>query len=201
MKSNFYNRPNLQSLGKNRFPRSLWVGGCISVLLLLIAIFAPLLAPYPPNVIDGEQRLLSPSPDHLFGTDDLGRDLFSRVLFGCRIALFMTALSTGFSFIVGVFLGVVAGYIGKTLDQALSRLMDIWLSIPSLLLAILIITRLGPSITTTALALGIAGVPSFFRLARAEALTKKQFQFVEAAEAIGRKDGGIILFHILPNIS
>lgn len=190
-----------KDLSGQHLPASLLVGGIISLMLLSVAVFAPLLAPYPPNQINASDKLLPPSLDHYFGTDDLGRDLYSRVIFGSRIALFMTALSTGFSFSVGIVLGLAGGYLGGKLDQVLSRLMDIWLSLPTLLLAIIIVTRLGPSITTSALALGIAGVPSFFRLARAETISKKQLLFVEAATAMGRSNRGIILFHIIPNIS
>lgn len=192
-------RPPFQSSGK--IPLNIWIGGLISALFLLTALFAPLIAPYPPDRVAGEDRFISPSLEHPFGTDDLGRDLFSRVVHGARIALVTTALSAGISFLIGVSLGLVSGYSGGVLDQALSRLVDIWLATPTMLLALMIVARLGPSLQTTVLALGFAGIPSFFRLARGEAFSTREKAYVDAARVAGAGDLGVILHHILPNVS
>ncbi len=187
-------------LGRRLTP-SLWVGGGIVLLLLLIALLAPVLSSYPPDLVMGESRLLPPSLAHPFGTDALGRDMFSRVMHGARIAVGMAALSVGMAALVGVALGALAGYRGNWLDQLLSRGMEVWLAFPSLLLAIIIVARLGPSLRSTVIALGIIGVPSFYRVTRGSTLSARRTPYVEAAWAVGARDRRIVLRHILPNIA
>ena len=187
-------------LGRRVTP-SLWVGGGIVLLLVLVALLAPILALYPPDLIVAESRLQPPSPAHPFGTDALGRDLYSRVVYGARIAVGMAILGVGIAMSVGVVLGLVAGFRGQWSDQILSRVMEVWLAFPGLLLAIIIVARLGPSLKSTVIALGIVGVPSFFRLARASTLSARRAEYVEAAQAIGAREHRILLRHILPNIA
>ncbi len=175
-----------------------WIGASISGLVLFTALFAPLLTPYPPHEISAGSRLQPPSWSHPFGTDALGRDLFSRVLYGARIAIGMSGLSVAISALIGVSLGLVAGYYGGVIDAFLSRLMDVRLAFPSLLLAIIIVSRLGPSMKNTALTLGFIGVTGFYRLTRGETLSIREETYVEAAEAMGAGDLRIIFCYILP---
>ena len=179
---------------------SLWIGGGLAIVLLLAALLAPLLAPQPPELVTVEARLQPPSAAHPFGTDLLGRDLFSRVLYGARIALEMAVLGVGISAGLGVILGSLAGFYGGWLDQIVSRGMEIWMAFPGLLLAIVIVARLGPSLTNAVIALGIVGVPSFFRLMRAATLSARRVPYVEAARAVGATDQRIMWRHIFPNL-
>ena len=186
---------------RRRFTPSLWIGGVVVVVLLLCALFAPLLARYPPDSVVGEARLQSPSAAHPFGTDNLGRDVLSRVLHGARYAVGMAVLGVGIAMGFGVTLGLLAGYRGGWSDQVLSRVMEVWLAFPSLLLAIIIVARLGPSVRNAVLALGIVGVPSFYRLVRCTTLSEKQSIYVEAARSVGASDFRVLVRHILPNIA
>ncbi|MBC7224436.1 MAG: ABC transporter permease, partial [Anaerolineae bacterium] len=180
---------------------NLVVGGGMVALLVAMALLAPVLAPAPPMEIRPGLRLLPPSPGHPFGTDPFGRDLFSRVLFGARLALGVSAGATALAAAPGVALGLLAGYRGNGWDQVLSRLVDAWLSFPGLLLAVVLVARLGPSLTSTMWALGILGVPAFYRLARAGALSARHAAYVEAARAIGASEGRILLRHVLPELA
>jgi peptide/nickel transport system permease protein len=185
----------------SRFSPSLWIGGGIVLLLLLSALLAPLLAQYPPDLVMGEVRLQSPSAAHPFGTDALGRDMFSRVLYGARIAVWMAVVGVGIATTAGVTLGLLAGYYGGWVDQVLSRVMEVWMAFPSLLLAIIIVARLGPSLRNAVVALGIVGAPSFYRLTRGCTFSARQTTYVEAARAVGASDRRILVRHILPNIA
>ncbi len=177
----------------------LLAGGILVGLLLALAIFGPALAPYPPNLLGGGLRLQPPGAEHLFGTDAFGRDLFSRVLCGARIAVQTSLTAAAISALPGIGLGLLAGYRRGWLDQALSRLMDAWLALPGLLLAIVLIACMGPSLTATVIALGISGIPAFFRLARSSALTISQSAYIEAARSVGAREDRILLRHVLPN--
>jgi ABC-type dipeptide/oligopeptide/nickel transport system permease subunit len=136
------------------------------LIWLVTAAVGPALVPYPYDEVNSAARLEAPSVAHPFGTDCLGRDQFSRVVVGARIALEMAVLGVAISAVVGSVLGLLAGYHGGWIDQLLSRGVDVWLAFPSLLLALLIVARLGPSLENTALALGVVGVPTFYRLWR-----------------------------------
>jgi peptide/nickel transport system permease protein len=184
-----------------RFTPSLWVGGVIVALWLLSALLAPVLTQYPPDEVMGEKRLQSPSASHPFGTDALGRDMFSRVVFGSRIAIGMAVLGVSIAAIIGVSAGLAAGFYGNWLDQVISRVMEVWLAFPALLLAIIIVARLGPSVRNAVVALGIVGVPSFYRLTRGSTFSARKMVYVEAARAVGASDLRILLRHILPNIA
>lgn len=188
-------------IGLNRFSPSFWLGAGITCLLVLAAVFGPILAPYSADEILAGGRLEAPSSTHLFGTDELGRDVFSRVLLGVRLALHMAFLGVAISAFVGIPTGLLGGYAGGALDQVFSRFIDVFLAIPGLLLAIIIVARLGPSLSNATIALGLVGIPSFFRLARAGAISAKCQQYVLGARAIGASDLRILFQHILPNVA
>jgi peptide/nickel transport system permease protein len=193
--------PTLRLHTGSRFTPSLWIGGGIVLLLLLSALLAPLLARYPPDLVVGEARLQPPSAAHPFGTDALGRDVFSRVVYGARIAVWMAVVGVGIAAAAGVTLGWLAGYYSGWVDQVLSRVMEVWMAFPSLLLAIIIVARLGPSLRNAVVALGIVGAPSFYRLTRGCTISARQCTYVEATRAVGASDRRILVRHILPNIA
>ncbi|NYE57035.1 nickel transporter permease [Carboxydothermus ferrireducens] len=176
------------------------VGLIIVLLLLFTAIFAPVLAPYDP-IKDGslQNRLKPPSSEHLLGTDKLGRDILSRIIFGARISVEIGVISVGLALIVGTLMGLIAGYYGGFLDSLLMRIVDIILAFPSILLAIAITSVLGPSLNNAMIAVGIVMVPSFARVVRSTVLSLKEMEFVEAARAVGANDFTILFRHILPN--
>ena len=175
------------------------VGMAIILVLVLMGIFAPVLAPYQPDEYT-DQRMVGPSIDHWFGVDQLGRDLFSRVLHGARISIRVGVLAVGISLIIGTSLGLVAGYFGKLVDQIIMRAMDVMMALPYVLLAILIASVLGPSLENAILAIGIVRIPRFARLARASTLTVKEQQFIEASNSVGAPNVRIIVKDVLPNI-
>ena len=179
----------------------LLVGCGLIGLIVLAALLAPVLAPSPPNLIRPSLRLQPPGLAHPFGTDPLGRDLFSRVLYGARIALQMSVLAALLAALPGTGLGLLAGYHQGWLEQILSRIMDGWLALPGMLLAIVLVARMGPSLTTTVVALGIVGIPSYYRLVRNGTLSARHALYVEAARSIGASEARILLRHILPNLA
>lgn len=179
---------------------SLRIGALLVVVWLLAALLAPLLAPYAPEHVGAGPRLDPPSLSHPFGTDALGRDLLSRVLYGGRIAVQVALVGAGISALLGVSLGLLAGYYGGWLDQVLSRLLDVWMAFPGLLLAVVIVARLGPSLENSVIALGIVGAPAFYRLARGASFSAGRSSYVESALAVGCRGRRIILRHILPNL-
>lgn len=184
-----------------RLSPSLSVGSAIVALVLLAALFAPILTPYAFDTVMAGAKLDTPSLAHPLGTDQLGRDMFSRVLFGARIAVGIAALGVGIAAALGILPGLVAGYRGGWLDQALSRLMEVWLAFPGTLLALVIVSGLGPSLQNTVIALGIVGAPGFYRLTRSATLSTRRTLYVQAAEAIGASEWRILLRHILPNLA
>ncbi|WP_445489711.1 ABC transporter permease [Niallia sp. 03133] len=175
------------------------VGTGIVLFFILLAIFAPLLASEGINEQKLPERLLPPSADHWFGTDDFGRDILSRIIYGARISLWVGFLSVFGSIIIGCFLGIVAGYYGKWLDSLISRIFDIMLAFPSILLAIAIVSVLGPSLRNALIAIAIINIPAFGRLIRARVLSIKEEEYIMAAKAIGMSDKRLLLVHVLPN--
>ncbi|MGN8772314.1 nickel transporter permease [Paenibacillus barengoltzii] len=169
------------------------------VFFILIAILAPVIAPYEFDKQVLRDRLKPPSSSHWFGTDDLGRDLFTRVLYGARISLWVGTFSVVGSIILGTILGILAGFYGKWIDMVISRLFDILLAFPSILLAIAIVAILGPSLQNALLAIAIVNIPTYGRLVRAKVLSLKNEEYITAARAIGMKNSAILLRHILPN--
>jgi peptide/nickel transport system permease protein len=171
----------------------------LTVLLVLVALFAPWLAPYRPDEIHPVDSLSPPSARYLLGTDDLGRDILSRVVFGARVSLMVAAIAIGIAALVGVPLGLAAGYAGGTLDSLLMRLMDALLAFPAILLAIALMAVLGPSLHNAMIAIGIIYVPAFARITRANVLSLREKEFVEAARALGAGSVYVATLVILPN--
>ena len=179
--------------------RAAVIGGVVVLLFIAIAILAPLITPYDPNEGDLAQRLRSFSREHLLGTDALGRDLLSRVIYGARISLEIQIVSVSLALVIGTLLGMVGGYYGGRLDHLIMRLMDILLAFPGIFLAISIIAALGPGLLNLMLAAGIYSVPQFARIVRGSILTLKEKEFVEAARAVGESDVNILFRYLLPN--
>ncbi len=179
--------------------RAAIVGGVIVLLFVFIAIFAPWLSPYPPNEGDLTKRLKPPCREHLLGTDPLGRDLLSRVIYGARISLQVQIISVSIALVVGTLLGMIGGYYGGRLDNLIMRLMDILLAFPGIFLAISIIAVLGPGLTNLMLAAGIYSIPQFARIVRGSVISLKEKEFIEAARAVGEGDIDILFRYLLPN--
>lgn len=177
------------------------LGLLLLVLLLIISVCAPLLANYQEDAISQnmKDRLLHPNKEHLFGTDQYGRDLFARVIFGARVSLSISILTITISLTIGVIIGSVAGYFGGKTDNILMRIMDVFLAIPQMLMAISIVAALGPGTGNLIAAMSISSVPRFARIVRSSILTIKDQEFVEAAKACGTKNSRIIAKHIIPN--
>lgn len=177
------------------------VGLIILVILFLLAIFADVIADYDNVVIKQNlaHRLQGPSAAHWLGTDEFGRDIFARLVHGTRVSLKVGIVAVGISIVIGGILGAVAGYYGGKLDNIIMRVMDIFLAVPSILLAIAIVSALGPSIVNLMLAISISSVPSYARIVRASVLSIRDQEFIEAARAIGASNMRIIFRHIIPN--
>ena len=174
------------------------VGTVIIVLFLLITALAPLLAPYSPSAQNLSIRLQAPSWEHPFGTDDYGRDILSRVLYGSRIAFQIVLIVTLISGILGVIIGITAGYYGGAIDEVLMRLTDMFLAFPRLILAMAIAAMLGPSIINAIIAISLVQWTQYARLARAEALRVKGQPYIESIRSMGASNLRIIFLHILP---
>ncbi len=179
--------------------RGALVGLGLIGFFLVLAAAAPWLSPHSPIDQDLSHRLRAPSAEHLFGTDDFGRDLLSRVVHGSRISLTVGVFAVLLALVVGGTLGVVAGYYGGALDLLLMRIVDVLLAFPSILLAIAVVAALGPSLTNAMIAVGITGIPVYARLVRGVVLQVKGLEFVTAARALGARDGRILSQAVLPN--
>ena len=183
-------------LKKNRFAV---IGFWIIVGFILMAIFAPYIAPYDPNEQDLLASLQGPSLAHPFGVDYFGRDILSRVIWGARVSLTLSVEAVLLATIVGTFIGAIAGYYGGAVDEILMRTMDVFLAIPSILLAVAIVAVLGPSNFNLILAISAYAVPQFSRIARGAVLSEKNKEYVEAAKSIGENSFVIIFKYIIPN--
>ncbi len=176
------------------------MGGLAVVLVFaLLAVFAPFAAPDDPLAQDLDARLLPPSRAHLLGTDDLGRDLLSRIIYGGRVSLTVGFVSIGLALIIGALLGLLAGFYGRWADSVTMRTMDIMLAFPATLLAIFIVGVRGPGLNNAMLAIGVINIPIFARIVRGSVLRVRQEDFVEAARALGASRTRILGRHILPN--
>lgn len=171
----------------------------IILLFILITVFANFIAPYDPNKIDLINRLKSPSPAHWFGTDDCGRDVLTRILFGGRMSLQIGLIPTFISMVIGAVLGLISGYFGKKIDFLIMRLADTVLAFPSLLLAMVVMYTLGSSIFNLFIALSVISWASTARVVRSQTLSIKESEYVEAAKSMGVKRWVIMFRHILPN--
>jgi peptide/nickel transport system permease protein len=175
------------------------LGTVIMALFILMAIFAPLIAPYDPLRQDLAGKFAPPSGAHLFGQDELGRDILSRVIYGARISLTAGLAAVGIATSVGTIIGVVAGYLGRWPDSVLMRLMDVILSFPSILLAIIIVSILGPSLPNAMFAIGIVFVPQIARVVRAAVISVRERDYIEAERALGAGNAQIVFSGVLPN--
>jgi peptide/nickel transport system permease protein len=174
-------------------------GGVVLALLVLVALLAPFVAPYDPIAVS-RATLKAPSAQHLMGTDNIGRDILSRVIYGTRISLWMGFIAIGIAALFGTAIGVVAGTYGKAIDNVLMRFIDALMAFPGILLALTIAAVLGPGIVNAMVAVGIASIPTFARLVRSSVLQVKQTPYIEAARAIGCAESQLIRRHILPNV-
>lgn len=184
-----------------RFRRSpAAIAGMVIVAILLLAgILAPWLTPYDPNVQALLKVLRPPSAEHLLGTDQLGRDILTRILYGTRLTLSMGLFAVSVGLVIGVPLGVISGYYGGWVDMAIQRVMDLMLSFTTFLLALALVSVLGVGLSNVIIAVGISTIPRFTRLVRSSVLSIRQVTYVEASQALGTRDGRILLRHVLPN--
>lgn len=174
-------------------------GATIVGIFLLLALLAPILVPFDPIEGDLNDRLLAPSRTHWLGTDALGRDVLSRVIFGARVSLQIQLIAVTLALAVGVPFGTMGGYFGGRLDNLIMRSMDVLLAFPGIFLALAIIAVLGPGLVPLMLAAGISSVPQFARIVRGSVLSLKEREFVEAALALGSGSGRVMFRHLLPN--
>jgi peptide/nickel transport system permease protein len=177
-----------------------WLSTSAVGVIVVAAALAEALSPYGPNEQDITQRLQAPGLAHLLGTDEVGRDILSRLIFGARISLLVGVIAVGVSCPVGVLVGLVAGYAGRRTDDVLMRITDIQLAVPTILLAIAVVAVLGPGLWNVILTLSVTGWTLYARLTRGEALTIKSRDFVQAARATGAGDARIMVRHVLPNV-
>lgn len=188
-----------EALRRLRRSKSALLGGLILTLLVGAALAAPLLTPYEPLVMNPVDRMQPPNPRHWLGTDVLGRDLFSRILFGARVSLQTGLVSVTIAILIGVPMGLIAGFYGGLTDRSMMRLVDLMLTFPGILLALVVIAILGPNLLNAMLAVGISASPTFARVVRAAVLSSREQTYVEAARAAGCTNARIMLRHILPN--
>ncbi len=193
--------PNKFSLFFRRARRNkaFMLGGTVIIVFFILALIPGVFAPYDPFAKDLSDRLLKPSNIHLLGTDDLGRDILSRIIYGAQISFEYGLLAVVIAMLIGSTIGVIAGYFGGKIDEVLMRGIDVVLAFPSILLAILIVAILGPKLENAMIAIGIVNAPAYARLLRSSTLTIKNNEFIEAAIANGSSHTRIIFSHIIPN--
>ncbi len=175
-------------------------GLIILTILIFIAIFSPYITHYKPIEQNIKESLSPPSRRHILGTDDLGRDLFSRIIYGTRVSLAVGFIAVGIAVIIGTILGLIAGYFGGWVDSIIMRIVDIMLCFPTFFLILMVIAFLGPSIVNVMIVIGITSWPSLTRLVRGEILSIREREFILAAKGLGLRDIRILFMHILPNI-
>jgi peptide/nickel transport system permease protein len=174
-------------------------GFAIIAVVVICALFAPLIAPYPPLQGNAAETLQPPSLSHLFGTDSIGFDVFSRVIYGARIDLVIAVGAVAIALVVGCTLGAVAGFLGRVVDEVVMRVMDMLSAFPSFILALGVVAALGPSLPNLIFAIAFVNVPVYARLLRARVLTVRETQYVRAATALGLSRRRILFVHVLPN--
>ena len=177
-----------------------WLGTAVVAGLVIVVVFAPLLAPYDPAAQDIPRRFEGPSGAHLLGTDELGRDLLSRVIFGARIALGVAVPTVAIASALGLVMGVTAGYLGGAVDRVTIVIIDALASLPAVVLALSVIALLGPSVTNLIVVLAIAFAPGYARIVRAMVLSLKRRPFVEAERSLGASRWRIVRQHVVPNL-
>jgi peptide/nickel transport system permease protein len=190
----------LQGVHEFKKDKSAVLGTVILSLLLFIAVLAPYIAPYDPVELNLAERLSSPSTEHLLGTDSVGRDMLSRIIYGTRTSLLIAVVVVVIEVLLGVIVGMAAGLLGRVVDEVLMRLIDILLAFPGIILALVIVGSLGPSLMNLIIALAAVGWVGYARLVRASILSVKEEMYIESARAIGCGNLRIAVRHILPNI-
>ncbi|HOQ74789.1 MAG TPA: ABC transporter permease [Limnochordia bacterium] len=175
------------------------VGGIVLLIIVFMAILAPYVTTHDPVKQNIRNQLQPPSREHFFGTDQFGRDIYSRVIYGARLSLRVGFFAISFALVVGCFLGLVSGYYGGWLDMIVMRVIDILLALPGFLLALSIVAALGPGLENVIMAIGVSYIPSFARMMRSAVLATRELDYVDAAQALGASDWRIIFQHILPN--
>ncbi len=194
-------RGPLGEVVRNLARHRLAVAGFIVVgLLFTVGLLAPIVAPHDPLHVNMPQRLSRPSREHPLGQDELGRDILSRIIYGARLSLTIGAVSVGIGLALGVPWGIMSGYYGGKLDLFTQRMIDVLLSFPTLLLAILIVTVIGPGLWNAMAAVGVVSIPIYCRTVRGSVLTIREEDYVQAARAVGASDVRVILRHIMPNV-
>ena len=175
------------------------VGLVIVTGLLLAAMLAPVLAPHDPGLQDLAAKRTPPGSRFLLGADEFGRDILSRIIYGTRVALLVGTVSVGIALSLGLFFGIISGYVGGFVDSLISRALEILLAFPYLLLAIAVVSALGPGVLNTTLAVGIWAMPAFTRIVRASVLSLREMDYIQAARAMGAPTRAVLLRHLLPN--
>jgi len=191
-------RQALRGLWKDKLATT---GTLLVLIIALVAIFAPVVAPYNPSAQSLSNRLCSPSSEHLLGTDEFGRDVFSRIIFGSRVSLIVGVLSVALGMVIGVPMGILCAYFGKRFDLLVMRVVDILMSFPTLVFALMLVAALSPNLMNVVIAIAISLVPRFIRVARGPALSIMKKEYIESSKAIGASTGRIVFLHILPNIA
>lgn len=187
------------TLGRLKRNHLAMVGLAIIVVMIILALLAPYISPYPYEAADFKNRYATPSAEHWFGTDELGRDIFSRLLYGSRYSLRIGLISVAISAIGGIFFGALAGYFGGAVDNIIMRLLDVLQAMPGIVLAIAISAALGPGLTNSVIALSISSIPGYARMTRASILNVRKMEYLEAATSINCSNARIIWKHVLPN--
>lgn len=187
------------TMGRLKRNRMAMVGLVIIVIMVALAILAPYISPYSYETADFKHRFDTPSAAHWFGTDELGRDIFSRLLYGSRYSLRIGLISVAISAVGGIFFGAIAGYFGGAVDNTIMRLLDVLQAMPGIVLAIAISAALGPGLTNSVIALSISSIPGYARMTRASILNVRKMEYLEAATSINCSNARIIWKHVLPN--
>ncbi|EGL82836.1 ABC-type transporter, integral membrane subunit [Caldalkalibacillus thermarum TA2.A1] len=187
----------LKKLAKNKVAM---LGGILILLLIVIALFPSFFATHDPYAQNLQNKLAKPSAEHWLGTDHLGRDIYSRIIYGTQITLYVGFVSVCIGAFFGVILGIVAGYYGGWIDSLIMRIMDVLLAFPGILLALAIVSALGPALINMIIAVGFFAIPTFARIVRGSTLAVRKLEYIEAVRALGARDGKIIFRHVLPNV-
>lgn len=183
-----------------RINQKILIGSAILLLLLLTAIFAPQLAKTGPNEADPLNTFVPPGKEHLMGTDNIGRDIWSRFCYGGRVSLLIGVISMVIGTVLGSVIGIVAGFYGSWVDSVLSWITEVLMAFPGMLLALTIMAILGPGLANVMVAVGISSIPQYMRLARSSVMKAREMDYIEAARCVGCSDGRVLFRHILPNI-
>jgi peptide/nickel transport system permease protein len=190
----------LRTFRRSPGSRQIVLGGSVILLLILLAIFAPLLAPYAPDQIGVARRLSVPGPGHWLGTDEFGRDILSRLIFGTRLTLYVGLVAVGIGLTCGITIGAIAAYAGRWVSGLLMRAIDLLYTFPDVLIALALVAFLGPNLTNAMVAVGISVVPYYARVTYAIVLAERQKTYVEAAQVIGAGYARVVVRHLLPNV-